>query len=266
MVGRLEAAVQFVQWLSASIAAASIAGCASLWAPDAIRTRDGEVLALPVWTTDGMYLVTGRSGALFVTPSALDLSRYRGVVLDEIRISAKPGARVPKPNEEKRLSGYFLRRLEHAFARNGWSIVDAPGPDVIHARLLVKDLDLGRGRRSHHGKVVSNLSAEAITIVLELRDPTERDRRLVFAVVRRLPFGVYSGSDAVSVRRVEDAFYDFSIDVRRRLREVLNGDFPPPTRPSSDFAPTENARTGWLAIGRTAQTPQQSASVSPTRS
>jgi hypothetical protein len=72
---------------------------------------------------------------------------------------------------------------------------------------------------------------------LELRDGGENDRRLLFGdndrrllfgEKRRLPFGTYAGSDSVSIRRVEDAFYEFSIDMRRRLKQVQRGEFPPP--------------------------------------
>jgi hypothetical protein len=54
----------------------------------------------------------------------------------------------------------------------------------------------------------------------------------LFGDKRRLPFGAYSGTDSVSIRRVEDAFYYFSIDIRRRLAQVQRGKFPPPPRPS----------------------------------
>jgi hypothetical protein len=67
---------------------------------------------------------------------------------------------------------------------------------------------------------------------LELRDGGKRDRRLLFGDRRRLPFGTYAGSDSVSIRRVEDAFYYFSIDIQRRLDQVQRGEFPPPPRPS----------------------------------
>jgi hypothetical protein len=70
--------------------------------------------------------------------------------------------------------------------------------------------------------------------VLELRDAEKNERILLFGSRRRLPFGVYSGLglDVVSIRRVEDAFDDFSIDIRRRLGQVQRGEFPPPPRPS----------------------------------
>ena len=76
------------------------------------------------------------------------------------------------------------------------------------------------------------MSSEKITIALELRDAVTSDRRLLFGDKRRLPFGAYSGTDSVSIRRVEDAFYYFSIDIRRRLAQVRRGEFPPPPRPS----------------------------------
>jgi hypothetical protein len=79
------------------------------------------------------------------------------------------------------------------------------------------------------------VSSDKITIALELRDAVTSDRRLLFGDERRLPFGVYSGSDAVSIRRVEDAFYYFSIDIRRRLNQVQRGEFPPPPPPPSGF-------------------------------
>jgi hypothetical protein len=184
-----------------------------------------------------MYLVTGRAGALFLTPPPLDLSRYRGVVLDDIQISTKQRSRELKPFEEERLKGYFTRRLAHVFESNGWPIVDTPAEDVLRVRLAVRGLELRRSRRSHHGIIVSGVSGGEITIALELRDGGENDRRLLFGdndrrllfgEKRRLPFGTYAGSDSVSIRRVEDAFYEFSIDMRRRLKQVQRGEFPPP--------------------------------------
>jgi hypothetical protein len=228
----LEVTVHFVQWLSVAIAAVSSLGCASLWTPDKTGTRDRESFPPPVWTTDGMYLVSGRSGALFLTLSPLDLSHYRGVVLDEIQIRTAPRSRALKPSEEERLRGYFIRRLEHVFESNGWPIVETPGEDVLRVRLAVRDLDFRGSRRSHFGTIVSGVSSDKITIALELRDGLTSDRRLLFGDKRRLPFGAYSGSDSVAIRRVEDAFYYFSIDIRRRLAQVQRGKFPPPPRPS----------------------------------
>ncbi|MCH7643381.1 MAG: DUF3313 family protein [Myxococcales bacterium] len=224
--------MHLAQWASVAIATLALAGCASIWTPEKVWTRDGRWFALPVWTSDGMYLVSGRAGALFLTPPPLDLSRYRGVLLEEIQIRTKHGSRELKPAEEERLKGYFTRRLERVFERNGWPMVETPGEDVLRARLLVKDLELGRWRRSHFGTVVSFVSGEKIGIILELRDALKGDRRLLFGDRRRLPFGAYAGSEAISIRRVKDAFYYFSIDVRRRLGQAKRGEFPPPPRPS----------------------------------
>ena len=224
--------MHFVQWLTLAIVAASSLGCGSFWTPQTVWTRDLESFPLPVWTTDGMYLVSGRAGALFLTPDPLDLSRYRGVLLEEIQITTKHRSRELKPVEAERLKQYFTRRLEHVFESSGWTIQESPGADVLRARLAVKDVELPGGRRSHFGNIVSGVSSDKITIALELRDAADRDRRLLFGDKRRLPFGVYVGSDSVSIRRVEDAFYYFSIDIRRRLEQVQRGEFPAPPRPS----------------------------------
>jgi hypothetical protein len=180
-----------------------------------------------------MYLVRGRGGALFLTPSPLDLSRYRGVMLAETQISTKQRSRALKPSEEERLNGYFTRRLEDVFERSGWAIVETPAEDVLRVRLTVKDLELEGSRRFHFGSVILGVSGDSITIVLELRDAVKGDRRLLFGDKRRLPFGVYAGSESISIRRVEDAFYYFSNDLRRRLDQVQRGEFPPPPRPGA---------------------------------
>ena len=224
--------MRLLQWISVAIAILSMAGCASSGAPGRVWTRDFQSYALPVWTTDGMYLVSGRAGALFLSTPPLDLSRYRGVVLDDIQISTKQRSRELKPFEEERLKGYFTRRLARVFESKGLPIVDAPAEDVLRARLSVRGLELRRAHRYHHGIVVSGVSTSQITIALELRDGGDSERRLLFGDKRRLPFGTYAGTDSVSIRRVEDAFYYFSIDIRRRLGQVQRGDVPPPPRPS----------------------------------
>ena len=224
--------MRFVQSLSVVIAAVLFVGCASPSEPREIWTRKMGAVTLPVWTTDGMYLVTGRAGALFLKPSSSELNRYRGVVLEEIQISTKPRSRDIKPSEEKRLKGYFTRRLERMFRRNGWLIAESPGEDVLRVRLAVKGLELERWPVSHFGTIFANSSTGRIEIVLELRDAEKNERILLFGSRRRLPFGVYSGLDVVSIRRVEDAFDDFSIEFRRRLGQVQRGEFPPPPRPS----------------------------------
>jgi hypothetical protein len=224
--------MRVLQWISVALAILPMAGCASFWTPEKVWTRDLESYALPVWTTDGMYLVSGRAGALFLKPPPMDLSRYRAVVLDDIQITTKDRSRELEPPEEERLKGYFTRRLTHVFERNGWPVVDTPGKDVLRVRLAVRDVDLGRSRHSHTGNIVSGVSSGKIMIALEFRDGAEGDRRLLFGDKRRLPFGTYAGSDSVSIRRVEDAFYYFSIDIRRRLDQVQRGEFPPPPRPS----------------------------------
>jgi len=206
--------VHFVQWLFVVIAAVASVGCASPGTSENARTQNAEPRVRSVWTADGMYLVRGRAGALCLTPSPLDLSRYSGVLLEEIQISTKRRSRDLKPSEEERLTGYFTRRL------------------VLRVRLSVRDVELPRFRRSHFGVIISGVSSDEIKIALELRDAVSSDRRLLFGDRRGLPFGAYAGSDSVAIRRVEDAFYDFSIDIRRRLRQVQRGDFPPPPRPS----------------------------------
>jgi hypothetical protein len=160
------------------------------------------------------------------------LSRYRGVVFEEIQIKTNKRSRELEPSEEEQLKGYFTRRLASVFERQGWAIVDTPGEDVLEVRLVVKDLELQRSRRSHFGAVVLGSSNAKIGIALELRDAVHHDRRLLFGDARRLPFGVYAGSDSVSIRRVRDAFYEFSIDIRRRLAQAQRGEFPPPPRSS----------------------------------
>jgi len=224
--------VHFALWLFVGIVAVSSVGCAPSHEPSKFRTRGMGAFTLPVWTADGMYLVTGRSGVLFLTSSPLDLNRYRGVVLEGIRITTKNRSRDLKPNEEERLRGYFTRRLNRVFKRNGWPIVETPGEDVLRVRLAVKGVELARWRRHHFGNIVENASTSSIAIVLEFRDAAKNQRMMLFGDNRNLPFGVYSGSEAISIRRVEDAFDDFSTDIGRRLTEVQRGDFPPPPRPS----------------------------------
>ena len=223
--------MHFAQWLSAGILAVSLVGCASPSGPPKVCFRDLGCFPLPVWTVDGMYLVPGRSGALFLAPPPMDLRRYRGVVLEDIQIRTKHRSRDLKPHEEERLKGYFTRRLVKIFERNGWPIMETPGEDVLRVRLLVKGVKLERWRRTHFGIIISNASLDRIAIVLEFRDAVKNDRRLLFGDKRRLPFGLYSGSGSTSIRRVKDAFYDFSIEFRRLLQEVQRGDFPPPPPP-----------------------------------
>ena len=218
-----------LQWIFVAIAILPIVGCTP---PGRVWTRDFKSFSLPVWTTDGMYLVSGRSGALFLSASPLDLNQYRGVVLEDIQISTRQRSRELKPFEEERLKGYFTRRLAKVFESNGLSIVDAPAEDVLRARLAVRGLEIRKMRRYHQGNIVSRVSSSQITITLELRDGGDGNRRLLYGDKRRLPLGVYPGTDSVSIRRVEDAFYDFGSDVRRRLGQVQRGDFPPPPRPS----------------------------------
>ena len=140
------------------------------------------------------------------------------------------------PFEEERLKRYFARRLQAVFERSGLSIVDTPGADVLQARLAVLDLELDRNPRSHAGSVVAGPSTGTISIAFELRDPLESERKLLYGDRRRLPFGVYAGSDSVSIRRVEDAFYYFSIRMGRRLDQVQRGEFPPPQPPRGAVA------------------------------
>jgi hypothetical protein len=179
-----------------------------------------------------MYLVSGRAGALFLSAPPLNLNQYRGVVLEDIQISTKQRSRELKPFEEERLKGYFTRRLAKVFESNGLPIVDAPAEDVLRARLAVRGLEIRRKRRYHQGSIISRVSTSQITIALELRDGDDGSRRLLYGDKRRLPFSTYPGTDSVSIRRVEDAFYDFGSDVRRRLSQVQRGDFPPPPRAS----------------------------------
>jgi hypothetical protein len=219
--------------MAVALAILPLAGCSSFWTPKKAWTSDFESHALPVWTDDGMYLVSGRAGALFLTPPPMVLSRYRGVVLEDIQISTKKRSRELKPAEEERLKGYFTRRLTRVFERNGWAVVDAPAEDVLRVRLAVREIDLGRRRRTHSGNIVFGVSSARIMIALEFRDGQQSERRMLYGDRRELPFRSYVGTDAIAIRRVEDAFYEFSIDMRRRLRQAQEGKFPPPPPRSS---------------------------------
>jgi len=203
-------------------------GCGAFSTPKKVWTRNFESYPLPVWTTDGLYLVSGRSGALFLSPTPRDLGGYRGVVVEEIQFTTQSRSRALRPAEQERLEGYFTRRLQVAFERIGWQIVESPDPDVLRARVAVLDLDLRPGPRSHAGLLVAGRSQDKISIVLELRDPADNNRRLLYGDKRRLPFGTYAASDSIAIRRVEDAFYYFSIDLQQRLDEMRRGLFPPP--------------------------------------
>ena len=234
-LGSLEGSVHFLQRLFVVIVivivAVSSVGCALFWTPGRVPTRGMGSFALPVWTADGLYLVSGRSGALFLAPSLQELNHYQGVVVEEIEISTSDRSRELRPSEEKRLKGYFTRRLEHVFERTAWPLVETPGDDVLNLRLAVRGLEVRRRRDSHFGKIIAGRSSRKITIALELRDGATSDRRLLYGDKRPLPFGAYSGSDLVSIRRIEDAFYEFSIDIRHRLAQLQRGEFPPPPPP-----------------------------------
>ena len=229
-LGRLEIVVRFSQWLAAAAGAVLVVGCFEPAKPVRIRDRHRGSLT-HLWTADGMYRVTGRSGALFLSPPSIDLRGYRSVLPESIEIRTKRPSRDLEPKEEERLKGFFMRRLEKVFERNGWQIVKAPGENVLRLRLVVSDVKLERHRNSHFGIAISSGSIHRIAIVLELRDALTNDRRLLFGDRRRLPFDSYSGPDLVSIMRVEEAFDDFSIDFQRRLKQVRRGDFPPPPRP-----------------------------------
>jgi len=220
--------VALLRWNLVAVAVFLTLGCGAFSTPPKIYTRDFKSYPLPVWTTDGLYLVSGRSGALFLSPTPQDLGGYRGVVVEGIEITTRPKSRALQPAERERLEGYFTRRLAIAFESIGWPIVESPGPDLLRARVAVLDLDLQPGPRSHSGILVAGRSSDKISIVLELRDAAVNDRRLLYGDKRRLPFGTYAGSDAIAIRRVEDAFYYFSIDLQQRLDQLRRGQFPPP--------------------------------------
>ena len=63
--------------------------------------------------------------------------------------------------------------------------------------------------------------------LLELRDGVKNDRRLLFGDKRTLPFGVYAGSDSISIRRV-----DLAPDFAQIPSDRVGGNASPPCRGS----------------------------------
>ena len=203
----------------------AMVGCASNPLPTVDQLIGRRPYSGAIWTTDGMYLVARGPGALFIASSPVNLNVYRGVMLDEIRISTKEGSRNLRPQEEEWLRASLRRGLLRLFGQRDWS----PRPDagVLRVRLAVKDVEFHQVGKNAGGAIIAN-EGRSITMILELRDSVERHRVLVFGERSELPFATYSGLQQVDINRVKDAFRDFAEDARRHLSAAKRGDYPPP--------------------------------------
>jgi hypothetical protein len=216
-----------VSWISVLVAILPMVGCSSDPPPTVDQMIGRRMYSGSIWTVDGMYLVARGPGALFIADPPLRLNDYRGVMLDEIQISTKEGSRDLKPTEEEWLRASFRRGLLRLFDQRDWS--PQPDADVLRVRLAVTEVEFQRRTQNVGSSLITGVrSDQSITIILELRDSVERSRVLVFGEKTELPFGTYSGVGEVGVKRVKDAFREFTRDARRHLAAAKRGDYPPP--------------------------------------
>ena len=115
-----------VQWISVLVTILAMLGCASNPLPTVDQLIGRRPYSGAIWTTDGMYLVARGPGALFIASSPVNLNVYRGVMLDEIRISSKEGSRNLHPQEEEWLRASLRRGLLRLFGGIGAGMARAP--------------------------------------------------------------------------------------------------------------------------------------------
>jgi hypothetical protein len=185
----------------------------------------------PVWTEEGMYLVPGsRPGAMFVQHPIPDFSRYSGVMLDEVRIRSVPKLKL-RPREISWLTRFSRRVLLRELSRrHGLQVVDAPGPDVLKARLAIIDIDFRR-RILWEGRLHFMYPSGRVSMILDLQDSLRSQRLWIYTQSRRLPFYVTPWSNA-QIQRVGVAFDSFVFSAMRHLSTADSGELPEPIGPA----------------------------------
>lgn len=140
---------------------------------------------------------------VFVAPDAQQRAKkYTAVMIDqpEVFVSAKSKYQGMKPDDMKVISD-SLREAVTAQLKGRYTIVDAPGPNVLYLRLAVKELMLEKKKRSilaytPVGAVVKAVkdSASSVTSKVDLKDMTIEGEAL--DSVTEAQFGAMTASRA----------------------------------------------------------------------
>lgn len=191
-----------------------------------------------IWTEEGMYLVPRlHPGAMFIQHPVPDFSRYTGVMLEEIRIRPAPRLKL-RPREiawlERLAGGVLLRALSR---RNGWEVVDAPGPKVLKARLAIIGIDFDR-RFFREASLHFMYPSGRVSMIVDLQDSLRNERLWIYTQTRRLPFYVTPSRDA-QLERVGEAFDDFVLSAVRYLDVAGRGELPAPIGPLPARSPRD---------------------------
>jgi hypothetical protein len=129
-------------------------------------------------TPDGLAKVQStRTDSLYVAPGT-SLARYRRVLLDNVDVAFKPDwqARHPEVSAEEvamirhGAASVFREEFATELAKGGYSMANAPGPDVLRVAASVVDLDIVSGGAADPAAAQYMVSVADMSLVSELRD------------------------------------------------------------------------------------------------
>jgi len=212
--------------------AAGLVSCASAPPPTVQTGPNAEV------TVDGLHRVDNSVMALAWVKPDLDLSPYTKVMLDQVTVAyqREPRARRQSlggsdqnfaltPAQMENLKSWFREAVVTALTKDdGYTLVDAPGPDVLRITARLVDLVVRVPTEKLGSERTYASSYGEVTLILELRD-SESEEILARAADRRDPTtnptnGLVMVSPALVRGDTERLFEYWATLLRQRLDEV----------------------------------------------
>jgi hypothetical protein len=155
-----------------------LAGCASTPPPTVQSGPDAEV------TVDGLHRVDNSIMEFAYVKPGMSLQGYTKLMIDEVTVAYQkeprssrqsPGASEQnyalRSSQMDDLKSWFYEAVVNALTKDdGYEIVDAPGPDVLHVSAYLVDLVVRVPTETTGRQYMRTRSYGEVTLVLELHD------------------------------------------------------------------------------------------------
>ena len=222
-------------------------------APGGIQYASGEGSV----TVDGLHLVQREPfRTTYVKPGA-DLQRYTKVAVQEVTVSYKTPPRAGRFEQDEidpnyalpdsamvSLKKYFHEAFVKALgASKDFTVVDAPGPDVLLLSGHIVDLQISvpPARDQDPDETVIASSAGQMTLILDARDSQSGEPLVRVGQVRAITTadgGFYESDPVTNSSAVREMFNVWASDLRRELDQFRAlPELPPLNAPASYVAP-----------------------------
>lgn len=173
------------------------------------------------YSPDGLVRVpTPGPLVVFVKPPRPHLQRYDSMILAEPTLTYRRGTQPWSRREERQILDTFHQALLDTISKGEfWERTNTRGPGTLIVKATVAELDLDTDANEASTSSATSFVTPGGGAVLgfELFDSTTEQTLMRFLERRRLPGGVYSGSN-VDQQRLRVLFRDFAQHLGEALR------------------------------------------------